>query len=61
VEFRVAIHTATGGAMVEVWHDARFIASIFTHKDGLRIVSKYLDGVEHDVGYPPAVILKLSI
>jgi len=30
------------------------------HEDGMRIVSKYLDGVEHEVGMPPAIVIKLS-
>jgi len=60
MEFCVAIHTATGGAMVEVWQDARFIASIYGHDDGIRIVSKHLDGVEHEVATPPSMIVRFS-
>jgi len=46
--------------MVEVWQDGVFIASIYPHEDGLRIVSKYLDGVEHDAAFPPSVVIRFS-
>ena len=61
MEFRIATHTLTRRLMVEVWRDGKFIAAIYDHDDGIRIVSKYLDGMEQEASYPPAVILKLSI
>lgn len=61
MEFRLGTDTAAGRLMVEVWRDGTFVAGIYKHDDGIRIVSKYLDGVEQEVGYPPGVILKLSI
>jgi hypothetical protein len=36
------------------------VAGIHPHEDGIRIVSKYIDGVEHEPGYPPAVVVQLS-
>ncbi|KKK70619.1 hypothetical protein LCGC14_2922180 [marine sediment metagenome] len=47
--------------MVEAWKDGKFVASIYGHDDGIRIVSKHLDGVEHQVDIPPSVVIKLSI
>ncbi len=46
--------------MVEVRREGKFIASIYVHEDGFRIVSKYLDGVEHETDIPPSVVIKLS-
>ncbi len=60
-EFRVGTHTETGKPMVEFWKDSKFIAGIYGHEDGMRIVSKYLDGVAHEAGMPPGVVIKLSI
>ena len=61
MEFRIGTHTETGKPMVEAWKNGKFVAGIYSHDDGIRIVSKYLDGVEQEVNYPPGVILKLSI
>ena len=60
MEFRVTTHTVTGKSMVEVWQDGEFIASIYAHEDGMRIVSKYLDGVEHEAAMPPSIVIKFS-
>jgi len=60
MEFRVGTHTETGKPMVEAWREGEFIASIYFHEDGLRIVSKYLDGVEHETDMPPSVVIKFS-
>ena len=60
MEFRVGTHPETGKSMGEVWEDGRFIAGIHAHEDGMRIVSKYLDGVEHEPVYPPSVVIKFS-
>jgi len=46
--------------MVEVWRDALFVAGIYGAQGGVRLVSKYLDGVVYDTGFPPAVLIKLS-
>ena len=60
MEFRIATHTETGDDMVEIWRDGEFIAGIYSHEEGVRIVSKYLDGVEHEVAIPPCVTVKFS-
>ncbi len=60
--FRITTHTVAGKptVAVEVWQDGEFIASIYGHEDGLRIVSKYLDGVEHEAATPPSIFIKFS-
>jgi len=60
MEFRIAPHTLTGKPMVEVWQGGEFIASIYAHEDGLRIVSKYLDGVQHEIAMPPSIVIRFS-
>jgi len=50
-----------GKMMVEYWRGGKFIAGIYPHEDGIRIVSKYLDGVSTDPSYPPAAIIKLMM
>ena len=60
MEFRIGTHTVTGKPMVKVWKDGTFIASIYGHEDGMRIVSKYLDGVEHEAVIPPSMIIRFS-
>ena len=61
IEFRVKPHgTLPGNQMVEFCRDGVFVAGIYPHEDGIRIVSKYMDGVEHEPGYPPAVVVQLS-
>jgi hypothetical protein len=46
--------------MVECWRGGVFVAGIYPHEDGIRVVSKYMDGVKHEIGYPPAVVVQLS-
>jgi len=60
VEFRISIHAVTKKPMVEVWREGKFIAGIYAHEDGMRIVSKYLSGVEHKVDMPPSIVIKFS-
>ncbi len=60
MEFRIGTHTETGKPMVEAWRDGTFVAGIYGHDDGIQIVSKYLDGLEQQPGYPPAVVVHLS-
>ncbi|GAI78352.1 unnamed protein product, partial [marine sediment metagenome] len=60
-EFRVKPHEILpGNQMVEFFRDGVFVAGIYPHEDGIRIVSKYMDGVEKEPGYPPAVVVQLS-
>jgi len=62
MELRTVIGMVTRKSMaaVEVWHDGKFIGSVYAQEDGLRIVSKYLDGVEHEAAMPPSIVIKLS-
>ena len=62
MEFRTIAGTVTGKptVAVEVWQGGTFIASICAQEDGLRIVSKYLDGVEHEAATPPSIVIKFS-
>ena len=60
IEFRVVKHSMSQGDMVEVLRDGKFVASIYEHEDGLHIVSKHLDGVKHEVAYPPGVVISLT-
>ena len=60
IEFRLSTHSITCEPMVEVWRDNIFIASIYGHEEGMRVVSKYLDGVTYDSSSPPAIVIKLS-
>lgn len=59
-EFKVKPHDEIyGKEMVEYWLNGKFIAGIYPHQDGIRVVSKHLLGVDEDHGYPPAAIIKL--
>jgi len=60
VEFRIADQAITSDKMVEVWREGEFIAGIYPHDEGLRVVSKHLDGAEHESARPPAIIIKFS-
>lgn len=59
-QFRVVPHKELPGKhMVEYWEGEKFIAGIYPHKDGIRVVSKYYTGIMHDPNQPPAVVVKL--
>lgn len=59
--FKVSPHDQLPGkTMIEYLRDGESIANIYPHEDGIRIVSKYLDGVEHTPEYPPSVVVKLN-
>ena len=60
MEFRLGKHTMTGEDMVEVFRDGEFVAAIYEHKEGLNIVSKHLDGVQHESTEPPSVVVKFT-
>ena len=53
--------------MIEYWRDGKFIAGIYTHEDGIRIVSKYMTGVSMEAPpaagtrLPPAAIVELEV
>lgn len=60
-EFKVKPHgILPGNQMVEVWSDGVFVAGVYPHEDGIRIVSKYMDWVMQEPGYPPSVVVHLS-
>lgn len=48
--------------MVEFWRDGVFVAAIYPHKDGIRIISKYMDGVDSGElkNIIPALVIRLS-
>jgi len=59
-EFSVKPHgILPGNQMVEFWRDGVFVAGIYPHEDGLRIVSNYMERVEQEQGYPPTVVMHL--
>ena len=60
MEFRINTDPVTRKPMVEVWREEEFIAGIYVHEDGMRIVSNYLDGVEHETDRPPSIVIKLA-
>jgi len=60
IDFNISTDSATGNPMVEVWRDGEFIADIYGHQDGIRVVSKYLDGVQHEAGSPPALVIRFG-
>ena len=65
--FRFVPHLMFPGKLaIEVWRDKKFVASIYTHEDGIRIVSKYMTDVskESEPAFGelvPSAIIKLSI
>jgi len=67
-EFRVAPHSILPDSqMVECWRDGVFVAGIYPHQDGIRIVSKYMTDVEKETelvmargSWLPAVVIKLG-
>ncbi|OGO00742.1 MAG: hypothetical protein A2Y59_00575 [Chloroflexi bacterium RBG_13_52_14] len=62
-EFRVQPHTyLPDKQMVECWRDGKFVAGIYSDKDGIRVVSKYFDGsYVESAAVPPVVIIKLKV
>ena len=61
MDFRIETHKLKGIPVVEVWDDGELIAGIYSHGSGLKIVSKYLDGVVHESGTPPSTIVNFSM
>jgi len=49
-----------GKQMVEFWRDGQFVAGIYPHQDGIKVVSKYMISVSEEVGLPPAAIIFLG-
>ncbi len=46
--------------MVEYWCRGKFVAGIYPHQDGIRIVSKFITGVVEDPVYPQDIVIKLE-
>jgi len=60
-KFSIAPHDQLPGKfMVEYWRSKRFVAGIYPHQDGIRIISKYMTGVSEETGFPPAAVIKLG-
>jgi len=60
-EFKIVPHSVLPSKQaVECWRDGVFVAGIYPHEDGIRIVSKYIDGVKYESGSPRALVVKLS-
>ena len=60
-EFRVVPHSMLlGKQMVEFWRDGQFVAGIYPHQDGIKVVSKYITSVSEEAGLPPAAIILLG-
>ena len=47
--------------MVEYWRDGQFVAGIYPHQDGIRVVSKYMVGVSEDTTFPRSAVIKLEV
>ncbi len=61
-EFKVCPHgQLPDKEMVEYWQDGVFIAGIYPHEDGIRVVSKYMKDVSKDPTFPPAAVIKLEV
>lgn len=60
INFRVAEHSQMNAPMVEVWRDGEFIAAIYGHDKGVRVMSKYFDGVCYEEAETISVIVRLS-
>lgn len=67
-EFRITSHSVLPcKQVVECWRDGVFVAGIYPHQDGIRIVSKYMTGVSKETepamargSWLPAAIVKLG-
>ena len=62
VSFVMREHHILGrGHMVcEVWDGLRLMGVVYPHQDGIHIVSKYLNGAEPTVDFPPGILVKLN-
>ena len=68
IELKAVDHTFLPGRKVfECWRDGVFVAAIYPHQDGLRIVSKYMtdlvkeeETVFHGLEWLPSAIVKLG-
>jgi len=67
--FRLCPHDLLPGkTMIEYWRGGKFIAGIYPHQDGIRVVSKFLTGANmeeepamHQGQWLPAAVIKLEV
>ncbi|MBA7649280.1 hypothetical protein ES703_57076 [subsurface metagenome] len=60
-EFKIKPHNELPDKeMVEYWRDGKFVAGIYPHQDGIRLVSKYMVRTLPGPGWPPSVIIELA-
>ncbi len=60
-EFKVKPHAELPDKeMVECWRDGIFIAGIYHHQDGIKVVSKYMVGPRPLGGWPPSILIELA-
>lgn len=60
ISFRLA-RTEADEPVVEVFRDDVFLATIYGHQEGIRVISKYYDGIQGEPGWPPSVVIKFSV
>lgn len=61
-EFKVKPHDVLPDKeMVEYWRDGKFVAGIYPHQDGIRVVSKYMVRTLPEGGLPSAVVIELAV
>ena len=67
-EFKVHPHSINpSNDVIECWRDGVFVAAIYPHEDGIRVISKYMTDVYkeeetamHQDQWLPAAIIKLK-
>ncbi len=60
MELQKELDPATGQEMIQLSENGCVIGGIYPHEQGIRIVSEYLDGVEHEAAMPPALVVKFT-
>ena len=60
MEFILTTDMATRKPIVGVWQNDIHIANIYECDIGLKVVSEYLDGVEHGVGEPLSMVIRFT-
>ena len=60
MEIERVIDEETGAEIIELRQDGILVGVIYPHEEGIRVVSEHLDGVQHETGWPPAVVVRFS-
>uniref|UniRef100_A0A6H1Z829 Uncharacterized protein n=2 Tax=viral metagenome TaxID=1070528 RepID=A0A6H1Z829_9ZZZZ len=60
MELQKEVDAETGQEMIQLLENGCVIARIYPHPEGIRIVSEYLDGVQHEAVMPPALVVKFT-